>query len=86
MIADVFENGVGFLGWLIGSVIMTAFWILLIVLIVRLVRSPGHGPARTGALRILEERYARGEIDGDEFLERRRVLLGDSETAEPPPR
>ena len=33
------------------------------------------------ALRLLEERYARGEISREEFLERRRVLL----EAPPPP-
>jgi putative membrane protein len=34
------------------------------------------------ALRLLEERYARGEIPREEFLERRRVLL---ETPSPQP-
>ncbi|GAB4247724.1 MAG: hypothetical protein Kow00129_08300 [Thermoleophilia bacterium] len=28
----------------------------------------------TGAREVLDERYARGEIDRDEYLERRRVL------------
>ena len=30
------------------------------------------------ALRVLERRFAAGEIDREEFDERRRVLLGDS--------
>ncbi|MEU2205527.1 SHOCT domain-containing protein [Microbacterium oleivorans] len=34
------------------------------------------GPAVSSAQRILEERYARGEIDTDEFNERSRVLRG----------
>lgn len=36
------------------------------------------GPAReTSAVSLLEERYARGEIDGDEFRERRERLRQD---------
>jgi len=42
---------------------------------------PHAGPAAPSgasdsALRILEERYARGEIDTEEFTERRRALDG----------
>jgi putative membrane protein len=65
------------LGWgLIGA----AFWILLIVLLVMLVRVMVAGaPASAGpAVRVLEERYARGEITREEFLERRAVLGGGS--------
>ena len=61
-----------------------AFWILLIALIVLLVR--GTRPAARGAdgpaVRLLEERYARGEMTRDDFLERRAVLGGIS-PAEP---
>lgn len=59
---------------------MMVFWIGLILLIVWAVRSlsgEGHGQAsddRSRALQILEERYARGEIDRDEFEERRSTL------------
>jgi putative membrane protein len=56
-----------------------AFWVLLIALIVVLVRAMRTAPRASGgpAVRLLEERYARGEITRDEFLERRAVLGGD---------
>lgn len=59
-------------------------WVLVVVaivggvvLIVRAVRGQGgSSPHRdhADALRILEQRFARGEIDRDEFEERRRTL------------
>jgi uncharacterized membrane protein len=53
-----------------------AFWILLIGLIVLIVRATRTtaGDSERPAVRLLEERYARGEITGEEFLERRGVL------------
>jgi uncharacterized membrane protein len=55
-----------------------AFWILLIGLIVLITRGmPTTARASRGpAARLLEERYARGEITREEFLERRAVLDG----------
>jgi putative membrane protein len=53
-----------------------AFWILLIgliVLVVRGIRTGAHGSGGP-AVRLLEERYAHGEIGREEFLERRAVL------------
>jgi putative membrane protein len=52
------------------------FWIGLIgliVLVVRGMRTPARDPGGP-AVRLLEERYARGEITREEFLERRAVL------------
>jgi uncharacterized membrane protein len=60
-----------------------AFWILLIALIVLLVRGM-RSTARTPeepAVRLLEDRYARGEITREEFLERRALLDGTSPAA-----
>ena len=57
-----------------------AFWILLgalIVLLVRGTRTPARDSAG-GAVRVLEERYARGEITREDFLERRAVLTGST--------
>lgn len=72
-------------GWghmFFGSLMMVFFWGLIIVLIVVAVRSFGRGSShaaapqasRGKALDILEERFARGEIDKEEFEERRRLL------------
>ena len=74
-------------GWghmLFGSLMMILFWGGLILLIVLAVRYLGHGSAGggerlTGAktpLQILEARFARGEIDKEEFEQRRRALSG----------
>ena len=66
-------------GWgVVGGLVSAAFFALAVVLVASLVRSRPHpGPtARSRAIGILEERYARGEISRDEFLQRRAVLTG----------
>ena len=70
-------------GWL-GMIVMILFWVAVVVGIVYLVRAlarrPGTGEGQQGPsgvsepLRILEERYARGEIDREEFLQRKADL------------
>lgn len=65
--------------WIIGAwfasllvpviVIGGIIWLIAIV-----ARRPNTGPSKSSALEILEERYARGEIDREEFLERRSLL------------
>lgn len=69
-------------GWLFGPLMMIAFVAVTVVMVVLLVRRLGGGasggtpqtPAGKRPLDILEERFARGEIDKEEFEERRRVL------------
>jgi hypothetical protein len=73
--------------WVFG-LISALFWIALIVAAVMLLR--GELPHlrlpeyRSPALRVLEERYARGEISREEFLERREVLLRRPAATDPP--
>ena len=75
-------------GWghmIFGGLMMILFWgglITAIVLAVRYLGGSRHGssggttqePPGQTPLDILKERYARGEIDREEFEERRRVL------------
>jgi putative membrane protein len=76
--------GGGWFGMIFGPIVMIlvlAAVIALAVLLVRWIGGPWHGmqpphyvqPGRT-PLDILKERYARGEINKEEFEERRRVL------------
>lgn len=72
----------GWLGGLLALALTVAFWALVVLVIVKLVRNrPGPAVGGGSGLQILEERYARGEITRDEYLERRAVLSGES----PPP-
>ena len=66
-------------GWghmFFGGLMMIAFWGGLILLVVLVVRWMASGPpsGRQTPLEILEERYARGDIDHDEFENRRKSL------------
>jgi putative membrane protein len=70
--------GNGWWGFVMGLV-MLLFVALLVVGIVVLVRSSSGAPRSTEpsggrALDILDERFARGEIDAKEYEERRRIL------------
>ncbi len=73
----------GWGGWIFGPLMMIVFIALIVgvvVLVVRWLGGVGGGPAQgskpKAALEILEERFARGEIDKDEFEDRRRALQG----------
>jgi len=79
--------GPGMMGWGYGTgwiwhILMIAFWIAVIVGIIFLIRwlliSTGAGGRATkmedSALEILKRRYARGEINKEEFEEKKKYL------------
>lgn len=76
--------GGGWYGWFLGPIMMIVFLaiaVIVVVLIVRWLGGTGHALSSHQAptpgkspLDILKERFARGEIDKDEFEERRRTL------------
>ncbi len=82
-------HGGGGLWALFSFVVFVLFWIGVVWLIATLVRrdrdaGPPPAPRRPPALDVLEERYARGEISREEFVERRTVLLGGDPPSPPP--
>ena len=72
--------------WLAMSVMMVVFWGLLIAVVVWVVRSFRREPDRPTTTQpagedadtVLAARFARGEIDDDEFTRRRDLLRGGS--------
>ena len=71
------------MGWF-GGILMVVFWILIIVglvfLIKWLIQSTGRdrtiGSGGNRSLEILKERYAKGEIDKEEFEIKKKDLSG----------
>ena len=70
-------------GWF-GGIFMIIFWVLVIVGLIVLIRwlfvssradSVFHHRPSSNALEILKERYARGEINKQEFEEKKKDLL-----------
>jgi putative membrane protein len=83
MMNDWHDGGWGAGRWIAMGLMMLAFWGLLAALAVYLIRTTTHRPADSSgptgtspdqAMRILAERFARGEIDADEYSARRDVL------------
>lgn len=71
----------GIAGWIAMAVLMVLFWGGVVAVILFFVRNPRSGERMNGAHplhhdaeRILNERFARGEIDETEYVARRAAL------------
>jgi len=78
------HDGAGW-GLLMVGLMLLLFAVVAVALVVLLVRNPGGVDRRPGpeagaseAQRILQQRFARGEIDEEEFRTRRTALADDS--------
>jgi putative membrane protein len=79
-----YGGDMGWGGWLAMSLSIVVFWGLLIALVVWVVRSlradtscDNQGPSPAPGIRadeVLAERFARGDIDAEEFTQRRELL------------
>ena len=70
-------------GWMVMMTAMALMWGLLIAAVVVLVRTPPTDARRErrDPVQLLDERFARGEIDESEYRARRRALdLGGDRT------
>ena len=82
---DWHDGGWGPGAWLMMGLMMLVFWGLIAALVVYVIRSTHHqhqpavsteAPGPDEAMRILDERFARGEIDAGEYSQRRDLLRG----------
>lgn len=69
----------GWGGWLVMTLVMVAFWALVIWALVAIFRGTrdigtANGGSRRDPMEILDERFARGEIDVEEYRARQEVL------------
>ena len=60
----------------IGWLVFLALVVVLAVVVARHYRPSGRGGTGQAALDILDDRFARGEIDEDEYRQRRDALRG----------
>ncbi|KGN41632.1 SHOCT domain-containing protein [Knoellia aerolata] len=75
----MWNDGMGWTGWLVMALTAVAFWALVVVAVVALFRDsrPESRQAKAGsdeARRILDQRFARGEIDANEYQARQIML------------
>lgn len=74
-----YHDGLGWGGWLVMTLAMVAFWALVVLAVVALFRGVGVSEgrplsSRRDPMEILDERFARGEIDADEYHSRQAAL------------
>ena len=72
-----YQDGVGWGGWIVMTIAMVAFWGLVVLAGFSLFRAQRPRKStgdRRDPMQILDERFARGEIDEDEYHARRSVL------------
>lgn len=75
------HDAMGWGGWVVMTLTMVAFWSLVVVAIVAIFRGDreveqDQSPLQPDPERILDGRFARGEIDLDEYHARQDALRG----------
>lgn len=75
-----YNDGIGWGGWIAMTLMMVAFWGLVIFAVVAIFRAttkttgPTDPAAPRDPMRILDERFARGEIEAEEYHSRQAIL------------
>ena len=79
---DWHDGGWGPGAWIAMALMMLAFWAIVAALVIAVMRSlartrseaPVEAVPHSGGVQILDERFARGEIDAEEYQQRRDLL------------
>jgi putative membrane protein len=75
----MWSNGMGWGGWIVMTLTLVAFWSLVVfaaIAIFRGDRESRTGPRERDPEQILDERFARGDIEAEEYHARRNALRG----------
>ena len=73
------HNGIGWGGWIVMTLTMLAFWSLVVFGVIVIFRGDreirtSQGRSERDPMQILDERFARGDIDLDEYHARQEAL------------
>ncbi|MFF3951269.1 SHOCT domain-containing protein [Streptomyces sp. NPDC001902] len=93
-----YGHGIGGWGWFAMAVGMIVFWAVIITLAVLLIRAftrpdlpqgpaapnPPQGPAAPAPTQVLADRFARGEMDEEEYRRRLATLRGSDDDPHSP--
>ena len=75
------HNGMGWGGWIVMTLTMVAFWSLVVFGVIAIFRGDREArsdqmPRERDPMQILDERFARGEIEIEEYHARQDALRG----------
>lgn len=68
-------NGMGGQWWLLLALGTVAFWAVVVLVVRSLLQGGTRQPPPADPLRLLDERLARGDIDREEYQQRRRLIV-----------
>jgi len=84
---DFDDHGMSGTGWLVSGLVSLLLLGILVVVLAAVLRggwSDSRQQAPQNPLRLLDERFARGELDEPEYLRRRDLLTGSAGHVRPP--
>lgn len=79
-----YHDGMGWGGWLLMTLAMVAFWAIVVFAVVALSGGAAPRKDRRTPEQILDERFARGEIDEVEYQTRRDALQANHHGSQRP--
>lgn len=82
-----YHHGTGWGGWLVMALSMVAFWGLVVWAVIVIFRAdPANStPDKRDPHRLLDERFARGDIDEPEYRQRQAILRTSAPAGSVPP-